>query len=720
MSHYNKVDVLAAMQGRYGVFYCERTPLKASAGALRGACPIHHGTGPNFSVNIETGHWFCHTACKNGGDVFTFVERVAGYTFAEALEYIGEWAGCTPGKAPAPKTNSVSACAKSDKSAKSRIAKTYDYTDEGGSLIFQVVRYEPKDFRQRRPDQNGRWIWNLKGIAPVLHRLPAVITAVAAGKPIYVCEGEKDADALVSLGLCATTAPMGAEKWEARYTETLRGANVILLPDNDDPGRRHARTVALALHGQVNRLRVVDLPGLREKSDVSDWLGAGGTADKLLQLVKQTPDWQPDQAKVEDVAAAPLTATDTLPKPDPAMFHGLLGEYVWAVDEHTEADPVAVLVSLLVGFGIAVGRTAYCQVGNTRHYGNLFAVLVGDTASGKGSSWGMARPLLAAADPGWASKRLWSGLSTGEGLIGSVRDAVVKSEPVRENKMIVKYQDIIVDEGEADKRLLVTETEFARVLTVAGRDNSTLSAVMRQAWDGDDLKVMTKEKSSATAPHIGILGHITPADLKSKLTATDSANGFANRFLWLYVKRSKLLPEGGEIWKVNMAFYEQQLTAVLDFSKRQQAVRRDEEAQAVWGAVYETLTSARPGLLGAVTARGGPIVLRLSLLYALLDQSSIIRRVHLEAALALWDYAAASAQHIFGDASGDTVADDLLCFLKAAPDGLTRTQIRDKFSGHQTKERLDAVLLQLQQKGQAHSKKVATGGCPAEIWFSTV
>ena len=725
MTSFNRDDVLAAMAGRFTDFYGQWTTLRPQGREMRGPCPLHKGDGPNFSVNPRNGLWKCFTGCKSGGDVFSFVQQLAGEDFSEALEFVGDWLGIAPRSAvPMPHSNTASHCDKSAKSDKSCVANTYDYTDEVGTLLFQAVRYEPKGFKQRRPNGQGGWIWQLGETRRVLYRLPEVLAAVVAGKPVYFCEGEKDADALAALGLTATTAPMGAmkkpEQWEAGYTEALRGASVVILPDNDQAGRDHAVIVAKSLHGQAKHTRIVNLPDLLEKGDVSDWLEGGYTVNDLSPLVKGTSDWQPNFPTVvepENDAISSGPAAASFPKPDEAMFYGLLGEYVQAVDPHTEADRVAVLVSLLVGFGIAIDRQAFGLVGHRHHHGNLFAVLVGDTASGKGNSWDMAKPLLTAADPAWASKRLWSGLSSGEGLIHSVRDAVVKQEAIKDRGQIKDYQEVTVDEGESDKRLLVIETEFARVLTVAARDNNTLSAIMRQAWDGDDLKVMTKEKSSATAPHLGILGHITPADLKAKLTATDSANGFANRFLWICVRRSKLLPEGGELWKVDTTSYERRLTATIEFSRQQGQVQRDEEARAVWGEVYGKLTAAQPGLVGAIISRGGPIVLRLSLLYALLDQSNIIRRCHLEAALALWDYAEASARYIFGNSLGDPVADALLRFLKEAPDGLTRTDIRDKFGGHKEKDRIDAVLLHLQEIGQAYKKMEPTGGRSAERWF---
>lgn len=161
---------------------------------------------------------------------------------------------------------------------------TYPYVDETGTTLFEVVRFEPKDFRQRRPNGSGGWDWKLGDVRKVLYRLPAVVDAVKSGWTIYLVEGEKDADALAKLGLVATTNAMGAKGWRAEYAEQLRGAaECVVLPDKDEPGRAYAQQVAKALAGVVGKVRTVELPG--PGKDVSDWLGAGGTREQLEQLV---------------------------------------------------------------------------------------------------------------------------------------------------------------------------------------------------------------------------------------------------------------------------------------------------------------------------------------------------------------------------------------------------------------------------------------------------
>ncbi len=174
-----------------------------------------------------------------------------------------------------------------------KVIERYDYTDAEEKLLFETLRFEPKDFRQRRPDGRGGWVWNLKGIEPVLYRLPEVLRAVESGETVYVVEGERDAERLRSLGLGATTNPMGAGKWRSSYSETLRGANIVIVPDNDGPGTEHAEQIAQSLRDTAASIKVLELSNLPDKGDVSDWLNDGGTAEELVRLTQEAPEWEP-------------------------------------------------------------------------------------------------------------------------------------------------------------------------------------------------------------------------------------------------------------------------------------------------------------------------------------------------------------------------------------------------------------------------------------------
>ena len=216
---------------------------------------------------------------------------------------------------------------------KSRIVAAYDYTDDAGVLLYQAVRYEPKDFKQRRPDPDhpGKWIWNLKGIPRVIYHLPEVKKAIAAGVTIYVVEGEKDVDNAAKIDITATCNVGGAGKWKPEYSEVLRGAKVIVIPDNDKAGRKHAAQVYAALQGIAEIVKIVPLPGLPDKGDVSDWIAAGGTRDQLEELAAglnteadpepgigetdgQEPGDAPTQSGISITKSAPLKTAQSFIK----------------------------------------------------------------------------------------------------------------------------------------------------------------------------------------------------------------------------------------------------------------------------------------------------------------------------------------------------------------------------------------------------------------------
>jgi Protein of unknown function (DUF3987) len=220
----------------------------------------------------------------------------------------------------------------------------------------------------------------------------------------------------------------------------------------------------------------------------------------------------------------------------------------------------------------------------------------------------------------------------------------------------------------------------------------------------------------ASAAHISLIGHITIAELLRRLNETEIANGFANRNIFCCAKRSKELPDGGNLeWQEHPCLIDG-LRAAIEFAKNVGRMERDPEARELWHQHYHDLSERQVGLLGAVISRAEAQVLRLSMVYALLDRSSVISREHLAAALAVWKYAEESCRHIFGDLLGDGPADEILRALRASPEGLTRTQIGDLFSRHRPKE-MGRALGTLLGEGHAECVSEVTGGRPAERWF---
>jgi hypothetical protein len=395
-------------------------------------------------------------------------------------------------------------------------------------------------------------------------------------------------------------------------------------------------------------------------------------------------------------------------------YHGLVGEVVHAIEPQSEADPVALLIQFLVMAGNVIGRLPYYQVESDRHHANLFCAMVGTSAKGrKGTSMGRIRAVVKTADETWNDERLKSGLSSGEGLINEVRDPGQKWNP-KEGEFE------LVDPGVTDKRLMLVESEFAGLLSVAERPGNTISPLIRRAWDGDRLQTITKNSPlCATGAHISLIGHITEDELRARITRTDLANGFANRFLFTLIRRSKELPFGGNLPEAGVLRLGSELAAVLQEVQSFGRVSMTAAAMARWAAVYSALSAGQPGLLGAITGRAEAQTVRLALLYALLDGKGEIDEPHLRAALAVWEYCEASAAHIFGKALGDPVADEILIALKQAGiAGLTRTAIRDLFGRNKSGDRIGAALALLVTKGRAWMESRQTGGRPTEVWFA--
>ncbi len=328
--------------------------------------------------------------------------------------------------------------------------------------------------------------------------------------------------------------------------------------------------------------------------------------------------------------------------PDPpteAAFDGLAGDIVRAVEPHSEAAREAILTQILVGYGNIIGRSAFVVAEGDRHYTNEFVAEVGDTSKGrKGASWGRARTFLAAADGAWLASRVMGGLSSGEGLIHAVRDS--REVPARDaKKQIIPGEFIVDDPGEPDKRVLCLESELGGTLQVLSREGNTLSALVRQAWDTGDLRTLTRTNPiRSTGAHVSIIGHITRAELERLLSRVEAANGFANRFLWIAVRRSKVLPFGGSLATSTVEGLAAKLADAANHAREMCEVKMNESARELWAAEYVKLSEGRPGLLGSVTSRAEAHTLRLALIYAMLAKSRAIGVSHLRSALALWDY----------------------------------------------------------------------------------
>ncbi|MCU1490254.1 MAG: hypothetical protein JWM85_1659 [Acidimicrobiaceae bacterium] len=387
---------------------------------------------------------------------------------------------------------------------------------------------------------------------------------------------------------------------------------------------------------------------------------------------------------------------------NPAALHGIAGEIVDTILPHTEADPAGLLASLLAEFGAVCGPEAHALADSAHHSARLNVVLVGDTSKGrKGTAGQNIGRVMQGVDPTFYRDRRVNGFGSGEALVDTIRGS----------------DNVVID-----PRLLVVEPEFARILNVAKRDGSTLSSIIRQAWDGGRLAVRSRAGTTiAEDSHVAVIGHISADELRSKLTDSEVAGGFANRFLFVCVRRSKVLPSGGNLDDADLAPFIRKFALFATQAQGRSVIRRTPQAEGLWSELYHQMAEDEPGgLLAAIIARDAAQVLRLSLTYALLDGSRLIDVEHIRAAWAMWNYCRDSAAHIFGESIGDPIADTLLTAIrKAGKAGLDGKEQHAVFAGHASKRQLEAAREVLLGKGLVTPETVQTGGRPVQVLRAT-
>lgn len=456
----------------------------------------------------------------------------------------------------------------------------------------------------------------------------------------------------------------------------------------------------------------------RELAKIVEINGDAGDVrvDELRIVAQAELDRRRDGGEV--VEAPPTKHVATWPAElGEAAYHGLAGEVINLISPQTEADPAALMFSFLAMVGNAVGSGPHWEVSGSKHSLRFWVVQVGETSKArKGTSTSALKPIFRIAASDWYERCFASGMSSGEGLIWAVRDPIFKTTAVKEKGRITGYQEEKVDPGIADKRLLVLEEEFASTLKVMSREGNSLSGVIRQAWDHGDLRAMTKNSPArATGAHITILGHTTQDELLRYLNDTEAANGFANRFVWICVRRSRLLPDGGYLNHEELEWAAEQVQGVLSAARRIGLIQRDAAATELWRGVYGPLSEGGEGLLGAVTSRAEAQVMRIAAIYAVLDQTDLVTVDHLTAALECWNYAATSVKYIFGDALGDPIADTILSALRNGGE-LSQTEISNLFGRHQSAGRIEHALGKLLAAGKVVNGRKDTGGRPLTVW----
>jgi hypothetical protein len=445
------------------------------------------------------------------------------------------------------------------------------------------------------------------------------------------------------------------------------------------------------------------------KQGIDDYLASGSNLDDL-EMLPFEGGWLPPQDW-------PVLAEEA--------YQGLAGEVVRSIAPNTESDPVAILALFLAAYGSMIGRGAHFVVEGDTHHCKLWPVLVGKSSlARKGTAQGRVKQVLRRIDEHWYFNCQAQGLSSDEGLIYHVRD--------RKTKEGKDGETVVVDEGVVDKRLMLTEPEFAGPLTVMQREGNTLSVALRMAWDDTTLQTLTKNSPErSTGSHVTIVAHTNQEELLKHLTNAKLGGGVGNRFFFLLVKRSQLLPYGGKEDELPKELVEALKEAVA-FGRNGNHIRLSEtpeeayggqSASALWGSVYPSLGEEDSGLFGVVTSRSDAQVRRIATTYAALDRSREVKIAHLLAALALWDYSKQSAHLVFKGKTGDEIADEILHALRdAGEEGMSRNELINYFNRHVKAGRIRAALTQLRAEGWARAEVRRSGGpgAPEERWYACV
>ncbi len=511
---------------------------------------------------------------------------------------------------------------------------------------------------------------------------------------------------------------------------------IIIAPVGEDALREASEDRDLFLKNGATAVRIWVPDGLGTvHKDMKAWCGDDlGRFALTLTLVRP---WERDIVPGND-GLSTLNTLNTYPplaeiEPpivlpewpsalDEAAYFGLAGEIVRGIEMETEADPAAILLQMLVAYGNVIGRSAYAQNGRHIHHMNEFLLVVGQTSMGrKGTAWAEVGQFMESVDSEWWN-HLGPGLSSGEGLIFHLRDKVMGKKTIEDKKgYVTEYQDVIVDHGATDKRLMVVEPEFARALQAMQREGSTLNAIVRAAFDGGLLRSLTKGfPYQATGAHISIIGHITTPELLKLLASTDLTNGLMNRFLLVASRRARVLAFGGDPGIDMVVRFQNRIQEAVEFGKTVGGLKWTRPAMDLWESQYPLLTAPRPGFLGGVVNRGEAHTLRLASITALINRKAVLEVEHIQAGLAINAFSERCAVFIIGDRMGDRDETAILAYLKCKPDGATRTEIRrDVFGDNKRADHVREKLTSLLQAGVVRSASEASGGRPTERWFFT-
>lgn len=630
------------------------------------------------------------------------------------------------------------------------IVATYDYRDASGGLSFQVVRMQPKDFRQRRPKAEGGWEWKA-GDRSLIYRLPELLAA-SDDEIVFVPEGEKDVDRVRSLGLIATTNAGGAGKWSDGNSRWLAGRRVAILGDRDAAGEKD---VALKLRsiGAVARVAVVPLDGLSDKEDISDWLDRGGTAERLVGLAEAALEAVPPVEEPVPITL-PVIEREPLPAFPTEVLTGSLRRLIEDASM-VMAVPVEFLgLPLLVLAGSAIGNAWEFWVHEAWKEGaNLYGGIVAEPGSKKSPALGLAQRALHKVQQRLAYEHSLRVKAHKEEVAAIERlPKAERTDPPDPPRFPHVYTTDATTEALGvmllnSKGIAVIKDELVGWVTGMDQYHGGKGADRQhylEAWSRKSLKIDRKGSvdDPIIVPHpcLSVIGGVQPDMVSKMINESGGDDGFIDRMLWAYPPPMPNRFTRAKVDQAALASVERLFESLFalrgieheDGSMTPRAARPDDAAERVWEAwanahYAEEQSDALPYSLKGAWSKFEGQYLRLALILHVTEAvdhglavPALISGATMAKAQVLVDFFKAHAREALGAArtSRSSLEDRILRALKAHGP-LTTTELYGVLGGGQVNaQRLKAALERLAEQAYivAETVKREGRGRPATRW----
>jgi 5S rRNA maturation endonuclease (ribonuclease M5) len=616
---------------------------------LKTLCPLHGDSESSLSIERKTGKFNCF-GCKTNGDFFTFYALLQGLNvktdFPKILKKIALDFGIE---------NNLP-------SKNRKIIATYDYNDQNGKLLFQKVKYNPKGFAQRRPDGNGGWINNVKGVEIIPYNLQRVIES----QEICIPEGEKDCDNLNKLGFHATTNPGGAGNWTHGLNKFFKGKDIVIFSDNDEPGRDHAKKVAKSLNDTAADIKVIELPGLKEHQDVSDFIDSFTDTDQaneeLCRIIENAKPYQAqtsiDEIKIRKKAQEILDARQPCGTYDLSQLPSPLRELCEDICEETEAEPIMILQSALVTASALVKKKIYIPEGEyfQKLFANLWVLSIAPSGDFKSTS------VLKACRVAWEKAQE---VKEAKDLLGDKPDKeelyrVLCNSPLLP---ISGSAEAFFEELSNGRAGMIVTVEFGEWLEGFEKQyNQGFKSAMAKYYDviipPDERTTKSSGHIFVEEPYICINGVSTIDWIKDNVNPVDVRGGFFARFLFLYPPQKNTIPpalppKNTKPRNFNpVDEYREIIFNVPDKTEFKLSLNAEALFTKIHNELYQSVRKENDDtqkILNPYLKRWSPYVLKLAMLMQLFIEphSNIITVPAIKAGKSIVDYAIKSTTFLF-------------------------------------------------------------------------